>query len=92
MRGRISTLLVGAATLLGLVVVPPSSAQVEAKRLTPDELKAIIDKKEKFFFLDVREPKEIEMLGTIRGYVNIPLSELEARLSEVPKGRFIVTA
>jgi rhodanese-related sulfurtransferase len=85
-------LLVGALTLLGLVVVPTASAQAEAKRLTPDELKAIIDKKEKFFFLDVREPKEIEMLGTMRGYVNIPLSELEARLSEVPKGTFIVTA
>ncbi len=51
----------------------------------------MIEKKERFFFLDVREPDELERLGTLPGYVNIPLSQLEGRLSEVPKGRLIVT-
>jgi rhodanese-related sulfurtransferase len=40
----------------------------------------------------VREPKELEELGTIKGYVNIPLSQIENRLSEIPKNKLIVTA
>jgi len=69
-----------------------STAQEEPpKKLTPDELKGMFDKKEKFFFLDVREPEELEKLGTLPGYVNIPLSQLESRLSEVPKDRLIVS-
>ena len=42
--------------------------------------------------LDVREPKEIEELGTREGYVNIPLLELEQRLDELPKDKAILTA
>ena len=61
------------------------------KKLTPDELKQLFDTKEAFFFLDVREPDELEKLGTLPGYVNIPLSQLESRLSEVPKDRLIVS-
>ena len=62
------------------------------KKLTPEELKKMIDSKEKFFFLDVREPKELEERGTIKGYVNIPLSQLEARVKEIPSGVPIVSA
>jgi predicted sulfurtransferase len=43
-------------------------------------------------FLDVREPKEIEELGTLEGYVNIPLSQLEQRMHELPKDKAILTA
>jgi rhodanese-related sulfurtransferase len=55
-----------------------------------DELKRRYDQGEKLFYLDVREPKELEELGTLKGFVNIPLSQLESRLSEVPKDRPIV--
>lgn len=44
------------------------------------------------FFLDVREREEIEELGSYEGYVNIPMSQLEARLGELPKDRPILTA
>ena len=44
------------------------------------------------FFLDVREPKEIEELGGYQGYVNIPMSQLAARLGELPRDRPILTA
>ncbi len=44
------------------------------------------------FFLDVREPKEIEELGTLEGYHNIPGGELEKRLGELPTDRLILTA
>jgi rhodanese-related sulfurtransferase len=43
------------------------------------------------FYLDVREPKEIAELGALKGYVNIPLGELEKRLAEVPRERTILT-
>ena len=62
-----------------------------AKKLSPDELKALLDKKD-ICFLDVREPKELEDLGTIKGYVNIPLGQLESRYQELPKDKLIVTA
>jgi rhodanese-related sulfurtransferase len=61
------------------------------RRVEADEIDKYIREK-KVFFLDVREPKEIEELGTLEGYHNIPLGELEERLSEVPKDRLILTA
>ena len=42
--------------------------------------------------LDVRDPREIAELGTLEGYVNIPLPQLEQRLGEIPKSKAIVTA
>ncbi len=60
--------------------------------LTPEELKKLMDGKTKVLFLDVREPKELEELGTVDGYVNIPLSQLEKRLGEIPKDVRIVSA
>ncbi len=38
--------------------------------------------------LDVREPKEIEDLGTIEGAINIPLNELEKRLNSAAMKSF----
>jgi rhodanese-related sulfurtransferase len=52
---------------------------------------ALLEKGE-VFFLDVREPKELEDLGTLEGYVNIPLGQIEKRLSEIPKDKAIITA
>jgi len=74
-----------------ILMVVPLLAQNKEKTLSADELKDLLDKKE-VYFLDVREPKELEELGTIKGYVNIPLSQMEHRLSEIPKNKLIVTA
>jgi rhodanese-related sulfurtransferase len=74
-----------------ILMVLPLVAQNKEKTLSADELKDLLDKKE-VYFLDVREPKELEELGTIKGYVNIPLSQMEHRLSEIPKNKLIVTA
>jgi hypothetical protein len=61
------------------------------RRVEADEIdKYILEKK--VFFLDVREPKELEELGTIEGYYNIPLGQLEKRLGELPKDKLILTA
>ena len=86
-RTLLFTSLAGAAVL----AAQTKSSDPKEKNLSADELKELIEKKN-VFFLDVREPKELEELGTIKGYVNIPLGQLESRLSEIPKDKLIITA
>jgi rhodanese-related sulfurtransferase len=86
-RTLLFTSLAGAAAL----AAQTKSSDPKEKNLSADELKELIEKKNAFF-LDVREPKELEDLGTIKGYVNIPLGQLESRLSEIPKDKLIITA
>jgi rhodanese-related sulfurtransferase len=64
----------------------------ESKQLSTEELEKLLEKRENLFFLDVREPEEIKQLGSIEGYVNIPLGQLESRLGEIPKNKLIITA
>jgi hypothetical protein len=61
------------------------------KQLSTAELEKLLEKRENLFFLDVREPDEIKQLGSVEGYVNIPLRQLENRLGEIPKGKLIIT-
>jgi rhodanese-related sulfurtransferase len=75
----------------GILLGQNKAPEQEEKQLSADELKAALEKKN-VFFLDVRQPKELEELGTIKGYVNIPLDQLEKRLSEIPKDKLIITA
>jgi hypothetical protein len=70
---------------------PDIAPMDEQHRVVADD----IDKKlaeGNVLLLDVREPKELEELGTIEGSVNIPLGQLEKRLNELPKDRLILTA
>ena len=71
---------------------PPAIAPLgEDRRISAED----IDKhlaSGKTLLLDVREPKELEELGTIEGAVNIPLGQLEKRLGEIPKDCLILTA
>lgn len=75
--------LAGAVTVLA---APP------ARELSPAELSKLLEKRENLFFLDVREPEEIRQLGSVKGYVNIPLAQLERRLAEIPRNKLIITA
>ena len=63
----------------------------QAPKMASDDVMSLLEKGE-VFFLDVREPKELEDLGTLEGYVNIPLGEIEKRLKEIPKDKAIITA
>jgi len=63
----------------------------EDKRVKTEDIDSVM-KDGKVFFLDVREPKELEEFGSYEGYVNIPMSQLESRLGELPKDRPILTA
>jgi hypothetical protein len=74
---------------------PPAPGQAapqpQAPKMASDDVMALVEKGE-VFFLDVREPKELEELGTLEGYVNIPLGQIEKRLSEIPRDKAIITA
>jgi predicted sulfurtransferase len=69
----------------------PAPTPPKAPKMASDDVLALVEKGE-VFFLDVREPKELEELGTFEGYVNIPVGQLEKRLGEVPKDKAIITA
>jgi hypothetical protein len=63
----------------------------EDKRVKAGDIDSVMQDG-KVFFLDVREPKELDEFGSYEGYVNIPMSQLESRLGELPKDRPILTA
>ncbi|HEX6214861.1 MAG TPA: rhodanese-like domain-containing protein [Vicinamibacterales bacterium] len=69
----------------------PAAPQPKAQKMASDGVMALLEKGE-VFFLDVREPSELEELGTLEGYVNIPLGQIEKRLKEIPKDKAIITA
>ena len=77
---------------------PEERAQIRALPSADDSLRVVADDIDALLadgavvFLDVREPEEIEELGTREGYINIPLLELELRLEELPKDAAILTA
>ena len=70
---------------------PASPASPKAQKMASDDVMVLLEKGE-VFFLDVREPNELEELGTLEGYVNIPLGQIEKRLSEIPKDKAVITA
>ena len=69
-----------------------TTPQSTMEKLGPTELAALIEQEKDLFFLDVRDPSEIRELGTLPGYVNIPIEQLNKRLAKIPKDRIIVTA
>jgi rhodanese-related sulfurtransferase len=68
-----------------------SEGKPNAPKISSDAAATLLGDR-RVFFLDVRDPKELEALGTFEGYVNIPLDQLERRLDEIPPDRPIVTA
>ena len=68
-----------------------SDAAAEAPRITASAIEELLRDGE-LLFLDVREPKEIAELGTIEGYVNIPVDQIADRLDELPRDQPILTA
>lgn len=69
----------------------PAPAPPQAPKMDSDDVFALVEQGQ-VFFLDVREPKELEELGTFDGYVNIPLGQIQKRLAEIPKDKAIITA
>lgn len=93
MQRRLVLSMCGAFLLatMAYAQTPPPAAAPQAPKMDSDDVFALVEKGA-VFFLDVREPKELEELGTFDGYVNIPLGQIEQRLAEIPKDKAIITA
>jgi rhodanese-related sulfurtransferase/predicted transcriptional regulator len=68
--------------------VAGSGAETGERALAREELKRLLERGE-VFLIDVRPPIEYEH-GHLPAAVNLPVDELEARLSELPRDRRIV--
>ena len=79
----LSTILFTAAALAG-------ATAPAGKELNRAEIDTLLAHPEKIFVLDLRGPDEIVKIGSLPGYVNIPIAQLESRLSEVPKDKTIL--
>lgn len=66
----------------------PAPRSPEMPTMTVQELKGMMERKDDFFLLDVREPHEYET-ARIEGSTLIPLGELGERKGELPKDRKI---
>ena len=66
-----------------------AAKEMDVPTISPGELKAKLDRKDKFVLVDVREPYEYEICS-IPGSKLIPLGELPARLSELDSADDIV--
>lgn len=62
---------------------------IEVPVITAADLKAMMDRKEKIFILDIRDEDDLKA-GTLKGARVIDLEILDASLSQVPKGKKIV--
>jgi len=70
-------------------VDPQTGRAVGAREMTPEELNKLIGAHGKVLIIDVREPEAFQK-ETIKGAVNIPIGQLEARLKDIPKDTTLV--
>jgi rhodanese-related sulfurtransferase len=78
--------------LLSYTPIPVYAGHGEepVQTISMERVKLLLDKKEKVFFVDLRTPKEFQQ-KRLPGARSIPISELEKRLTEIPKtGRVIL--
>ncbi len=68
---------------------PKTGRAIGAKEITPEQLRQHIDKNTKMLIIDVRDPEEFER-DTIKGAINIPLPQVQARLKDIPKDTTLV--
>jgi len=66
-------------------ITPAAQAVPAVPETTVDDLKARLDRGDRVFVLDVREPAEYQ-ISRIAGSTLIPLGELPKRLAELPSG------
>jgi 3-mercaptopyruvate sulfurtransferase SseA len=70
-------------------VDPATGRALGAKEMAPDAVKQALEAGQKIVIIDVRPPEAFEK-ETIPGAINIPLAELDKRLSEFSKDTTLV--
>ena len=89
MRGRFFAALVIATAMLWVVPAPADDPEVPEKYVSVDEAKALVDKRQRVVFVDVREKPQYDDLH-IKGAINIPLDSMRGRLRDVPRKDFVI--
>ena len=65
---------------------------MEVTRVTVDEVKARMDRGERFIFLDSRNPQAWSEAETkLPGAIRVPSNEVEAHLADIPHGQVVIT-
>ena len=86
---RLVTILLLAAAMAWAAPAPAGNPEVPEKYISVDQAKALLDKRDPVFFVDVREKSQYDDIH-IKGAVNIPLGVLPSRLTEVPRTERVV--
>ena len=86
---RLVTIVLLAAAMAWAAPAPAGNPEVPEKLISVDEAKALVDRRQRITFIDVREKAQYDDLH-IKDAVNIPLGVLPARLAEISRTDFIV--
>lgn len=86
---RLVTILLLAAAMAWAAPAPAGNPEVPEKFISVDEAKALVDRRQRIAFIDVRDKAQYDDLH-IKGAINIPLGVLPARLAEISRTEFIV--
>ena len=86
---RLVTIVLLAAAMAWAAPAPAGNPEAPEKLISVDEAKALVDRRQRITFIDVREKAQYDDLH-IKGAINIPLGVLPARLAEISRTEFIV--
>lgn len=86
---RLVTILLLAAAMAWAAPAPAGNPEVPEKFISVDEAKALVDRRQRIAFIDVRDKAQYDDLH-IKGAINIPLGVLPARLAEISRTEFLV--
>ena len=86
---RFVSILFLATAMAWAAPAPAGNPEVPEKFISVDQAKALLDKRERLTFIDVREKSQYDDLH-IKGAINIPLGVLPARLAEVPRSNRVI--
>ena len=86
---RLLSILLLAVVMAWAAAAPAGNPPVPEKFISADEAKAMLDRRQRLTFIDVRDQAQYDDLH-IKGAVNIPLGVLPARLAEISRKDFVV--
>ena len=86
---RLVTIVLLTAAMVWAAPAPAGNPEVPEKLISVDEAKALVDRRQRITFVDVRDKAQYDDLH-IKGAINIPLGTLPARLAEISRTEFIV--
>jgi len=86
MRWRALSAFLASLVFATALLFGQSALAVEPGPITPEEAKTVIQQKKDLVIIDVRNPNEY-VAEHYPNSLNIPVNDLETRLSDVPAGR-----